>query len=109
MVLMTSLHHAAPLTPTHQEKIKEEAKEGWEYSKLWGSKFHPKQRKIDLVRRRLWLRKMTTTNPDAEPVFTFKPEEIGSSDALEQIEVGHQKSGQIPICYSPRMYITYRG
>lgn len=90
-----------------QEKIREEAKEGWEYARLWGSKFHSKQRKIDLVRRRLWLRKMVTTNPDAEPIFTFTEDIHLSQDALDQ--AGSQKAGTIPDFYSPRMYITYRG
>ena len=88
-----------------QEKIREEAREGWEYARYWGSKFHSKQRKIDLVRRRLWLRKMVTSNPDAEPIFTFR-EDVDDSD-LDQ--AGQQKAGQIPAFYSPRMYITYRG
>ena len=30
--------------------------------------------KMDLVRRRLWLRKMVTDNPDAEPIFVFNNE-----------------------------------
>ena len=90
----------------HQEKIREEAKEGWEYARLWGSKFHFKQRKIDLVRRRLWLRKMVTSNPDAEPIFTFTEDLHLSNENLDQ---SGQKAGQIPAFYSPRMYITYRG
>lgn len=88
-----------------QEKIREEAKEGWEYARLWGSKFHFKQRKIDLVRRRLWLRKMVTSNPDAEPIFTFTEDLHLSNENLDQTG---QKAGQIPAFYSPRMYITYR-
>ena len=74
---------------------------------MWGSKFRSKKRKIDLVRRRLWLRKMVTSNPDAEPIFTFKEDATTEDDAPEQS--GHQKAGQIPAYYSPRMYITYRG
>lgn len=89
----------------------EEAKEGWEYARLWSSsKFRSKGRKMDLVRRRLWLRKMVASNPDAEPVFTFT-EDVHASDEDLTSKIGgaQQKAGTIPPFYSPRMYITYRG
>ena len=94
---------------THpQEKQQEEAKEGWEYARLWTSKFHPFGKKMDMVRRRLWLRKMVTNNPDTEPVFTLSADDDQSGgETLEPTDV--HKPGQMPVRYAPRMYLTYRG
>ena len=37
--------------------------EGWEYSKLFTTKFHPKERTFDMVRRRRWNRKLISDIP----------------------------------------------
>ncbi|EDO36863.1 predicted protein, partial [Nematostella vectensis] len=41
------------------------AKEGWEYAPMFTMKFHAKERKMDLVRRRRWHRKMVQEDPSA--------------------------------------------
>jgi len=38
--------------------------EGWEYAPLFTMKFHFKERRIDLVRRRRWHRKMVAVTDD---------------------------------------------
>lgn len=53
------------------------AKEGWEYSPVFTMKFHAKERKMDLVRRRRWHRKMVQDDPSAPAVFHI---DVGSSD-----------------------------
>jgi dysferlin len=55
------------------------AEEGWEYSRLFTTKFHLKQRTMDMVRRRRWHRKMVADNPDADAIFIIDP----TSDAHE--------------------------
>ena len=49
------------------------AEEGWEYSRLFTTKFHLKQRTMDMVRRRRWHRKMVADNPDADAIFIIDP------------------------------------
>ena len=97
--------------PNQREQLQEErqkkaAEEGWEYARLFTSKFHPKKQKMDMVRRRLWLRKMVTTNPESDPTFTFMLDDITGSK--ENIDSDYQKSDMIPRVYSPRMYITFK-
>lgn len=53
------------------------AKEGWEYSPVFTMNFHAKERKMDLVRRRRWHRKMVQDDPSAPAVFHI---DVGSSD-----------------------------
>ena len=55
------------------------AEEGWEYSRLFTTKFHLKQKTMDMVRRRRWHRKMVADNPDRDAIFIIDP----SSDAIE--------------------------
>lgn len=56
-----------------RKKQKEAAKqsEGWEYAPVFGMKYHLKERKLDMVRRRRWHRKMVNTKPGAPPVFSI--------------------------------------
>lgn len=42
--------------------------EGWEYAPLFTMKFHFKERRIDLVRRRRWHRKMVAVTEDVTAV-----------------------------------------
>ena len=44
--------------------------EGWEYSKMFGKKFHRKAKKSDLVRRRKWRRKTVNVDPRAPASFS---------------------------------------
>jgi len=64
------------LLPT-QIRAEQLAKEGWEYSPVFTMKFHAKERKMDLVRRRRWHRKMVQDDPSAPAVFHI---DVGSSD-----------------------------
>ena len=103
------LYSSVTSAPFSQQRQKEEAKEGWEYARLFTTKFHAKQRKTHMVRRRLWLRKMITTNPDSEPLFTFQSSRDNIADTGDDKEDGSNKSGRIPTSYAPRMYITFKG
>lgn len=49
-------------------------KEGWEYSKLFSTKFHAKEQTTDTVRRRRWHRPMQPRDKTADmnPVFIFE-------------------------------------
>ena len=46
-------------------------KEGWEYSRLFSTKFHALEKKIDLVRRRRWHRKLVALENASAPMFYF--------------------------------------
>ena len=37
--------------------------DGWEYSPLFGRRYHARERRVDVVRRRRWRRKMVTNDP----------------------------------------------
>ncbi len=45
--------------------------EGWEYAPIFGMKFHASERKMDMVRRRRWHRKMVAESPKASAVFSM--------------------------------------
>ncbi|XP_043245484.1 myoferlin-like isoform X4 [Amphibalanus amphitrite] len=49
-------------------------KEGWEYAPLFGMKFHARERKVDMVRRRRWHRKLVlaTEGVPKLPIFHLK-------------------------------------
>ncbi len=55
-----------------QDLMAQEAAEGWEYAPLFNMKFHHKERKMDLVRRRRWHRKMVAEDPKAPCFFNIK-------------------------------------
>lgn len=62
------------------EKKQKELKkvgEGWEYAVVFGEKFHLKERKKDLVRRRRWHRKMVQANGGGagSPMFLIPDED----------------------------------
>ena len=60
-----------------QSKEEKAAAEGWEYAPLFTMKFHHKERKMDLVRRRRWHRKMIAEDPRAPCFFKIKCKEVG--------------------------------
>ncbi|XP_048584840.1 myoferlin isoform X2 [Nematostella vectensis] len=72
------------------------AKEGWEYAPMFTMKFHAKERKMDLVRRRRWHRKMVQEDPSAPAVFHIDVG-AGAGDDLERETMMN----------APRMFITY--
>ncbi|XP_057307144.1 myoferlin-like [Hydractinia symbiolongicarpus] len=76
-----------------RKKQKDEAKrgEGWEYAPVFGMKYHLKERKLDMVRRRRWHRKMVNTEPGAPPVFSIQ----------------HKDKDKPPVQYMPRIFLAY--
>lgn len=78
-----------------RKKQKEQAKqsEGWEYAPVFGMKYHLKERKLDMVRRRRWHRKMVNTTPGAPPVFSI-PDDDKDKPA---------------IMIMPRIFLAYDG
>ena len=54
-----------------QKKKKKDLGEGWEYAPLFNMKFHATERKMDLVRRRRWHRKMVAESPKAKAIFSM--------------------------------------
>lgn len=53
-----------------------ETSEGWEYAPLFNMKFHSKESRMDLVRRRRWHRKMQSSDPDINPCFFAFDDEV---------------------------------
>lgn len=60
-----------------QIRAEQIAKEGWEYAPVFTMKFHAKERKMDLVRRRRWHRKMVQEDASAPAVFHI---DVGKGD-----------------------------
>ena len=60
----------------NQAKEEQLAAEGWEYATVFGMKFHAKERKMDMVRRRRWHRKMVNDTPGAPPVFRIEKKDV---------------------------------
>ena len=52
------------------------ATEGWEYAPLFNMKFHHIERKMDMVRRRRWHRKMVAVEPGMPCFFSLQNEEV---------------------------------
>ena len=61
-----------------QEKLAKDAAEGWEYAPLFNMKFHHIERKMDLVRRRRWHRKMVADSHNAPCFFALNASEVGT-------------------------------
>ena len=78
-----------------RKKQKEKAKqsEGWEYAPVFGMKYHLKERKLDMVRRRRWHRKMVNHKPGLPPVFSI-PNEDKDEPAIQIM---------------PRIFLAYDG
>ena len=55
-----------------QSVAEAEAAQGWEYAPLFNMKFHHKERRMDLVRRRRWHRKMVAEDPRAPCFFQIE-------------------------------------
>lgn len=54
----------------------EDFAEGWEYAPLFTMKYHHKERKMDLVRRRRWHCKMVAETPGAPCFFQIKSSQV---------------------------------
>ncbi|KAK2145131.1 hypothetical protein LSH36_700g01069 [Paralvinella palmiformis] len=60
-----------------EEKQLQEITDGWEYAPLFNMKFHHKERRTDLVRRRRWHRKMVADSPSAPCFFQVQTKAAG--------------------------------
>ncbi|CAF0722705.1 unnamed protein product [Brachionus calyciflorus] len=85
-----------------KEIQKDIIKDGWEYSKLFSTKFHAKECSTDTVRKRRWHRAMQPVdkNADLTPVFRFETETKPSSDSESKSEVIKLNA--------PRMFLKYK-
>ena len=61
-----------------------EAAEGWEYAPLFKMKFHHKERKVDLVRRRRWHRRMVCDDPRSPCFFNIPLSPVFSHGLLRK-------------------------
>ncbi|XP_077992044.1 myoferlin-like isoform X14 [Glandiceps talaboti] len=77
-----------------EEKRKAELAEGWEYAPLFTMKFHTKERRMDLVRRRRWHRKMIAEGAQASAVFSMDKKK--------------QSDAEGSVMASPRIFLTYK-
>ncbi|XP_022096608.1 dysferlin-like isoform X4 [Acanthaster planci] len=78
-----------------EKKKKKDLGEGWEFAPLFNMKFHATERKMDLVRRRRWHRKMVAESPKAKAVFSMgKDDESGDEESKASLSV-------------PRMFLNF--
>ncbi|KAF2350904.1 C2 domain [Trinorchestia longiramus] len=75
------------------EKSTEGPIEGWEYSSLFGRRFHARERRVDVVRRRRWRRKMV---PGEEAILSDVPRMIVKTES--------EDAPQFVSC--PRQYVV---
>ncbi|KAK3589425.1 hypothetical protein CHS0354_020754 [Potamilus streckersoni] len=78
-----------------KEKTMQAATEGWEYAPLFNMKFHAIERKMDMVRRRRWHRKMVATEPGKPCFFALKAAD------------GDEKEYDAALA-APRMFLTFQ-
>ena len=69
---------------------------------MFTMKFHAKERKMDLVRRRRWHRKMVQDDPSAPAVFHI---DVGSSDDV-RISSSHYIHGKEPYLRTVKQCVT---
>ncbi|XP_015759469.1 PREDICTED: dysferlin-like [Acropora digitifera] len=81
-----------------QKELKEFEKEGWEYAPIFTAKFHHKERKIDLVRRRRWHRKMVAKGEKGTKV---------SMPPVCLLEIDGEENRKSCLRSIPRMFVTY--
>ncbi|XP_067038375.1 myoferlin-like isoform X1 [Acropora muricata] len=81
-----------------QKELEEFEKEGWEYAPIFTAKFHHKERKIDLVRRRRWHRKMVAKGEKGTKV---------SMPPVCLLEIDGEENRKSCLQSIPRMFVTY--
>eukprot|EP00058_Branchiostoma_floridae_P024963 XP_002610453.1 hypothetical protein BRAFLDRAFT_124267 [Branchiostoma floridae] len=84
-----------------KQKMAQAKTEGWEYAPLFTMRFHVKKRKMDMVRRRRWHRKMTAQDNSATAIFAIEsnrmnPDDDDSDDEDEPKAVA-----------APRVFLSY--
>ncbi|XP_052773227.1 myoferlin-like isoform X7 [Mya arenaria] len=80
-----------------KEKQLQAATEGWEYAPLFNMKFHHIERKMDMVRRRRWHRKMVQTEKGSPCFFSMQEKEDSDDEEEEMAQVT-----------APRMFIVFK-
>ena len=63
-------------------------KEGWEYARFHNQPYHSSEHKMDLARRRRWLRKMTAKDSTKPAIFYFKSKPKGAKRMMSSISSG---------------------
>ncbi|XP_060557298.1 dysferlin-like isoform X3 [Ruditapes philippinarum] len=86
-----------------KEKHKQAATEGWEYAPLFNMKFHHIERKMDLVRRRRWHRKMVNVDPGAPCFFSMQ-----EADSKSKKKDSDDESEEISQMSAPRMFLQFK-
>ncbi|XP_030841562.1 myoferlin isoform X6 [Strongylocentrotus purpuratus] len=93
--------NADPKALAKQKKKEMDQQEGWEYAPLFNMKFHSSERKMDMVRRRRWHRKMLAESPNAAAVFSVTgPDDEDDKKDKDKDEKSSRKS-------APRIFVNY--
>lgn len=71
-----------------QEKLEKARKEGWEYARFHNQTYHSSEHKMDLARRRRWLRKMTAKDTTKPAIFYFKSKPKGAKRMMTSLSSG---------------------
>ncbi|XP_064630282.1 myoferlin-like isoform X1 [Lineus longissimus] len=90
-----------------QEEASKEAAEGWEYAPLFNMKFHAKERKMDLVRRRRWHRKMVAEGSGAGCFFNVSIEDPLNIPLRHAKRPLNKKDSDKQTMAAPRMFLTF--
>ncbi|XP_072177496.1 myoferlin-like [Diadema setosum] len=92
---------ADPKALAKKKKKEMDQQEGWEYAPLFNLKFHASERKMDMVRRRRWHRKMVAESPKASAAFSLTdPDDDAKDKDKDDDGKGSRKS-------APRIFVTY--
>ncbi|XP_074642408.1 myoferlin-like [Tubulanus polymorphus] len=95
----------AEVEEKEEEVLAQDLAEGWEYAPLFNMKFHAKERKMDLVRRRRWHRKMVTESPQASCFFQVRIEDADDKEKQAMAAPRMFLVFQKPQKYQLRAYI----
>lgn len=89
-----------------QEKNKKLIAEGWEYAPLFTMKFRLRERKMDLVRRRRWHRKMIPqgTSKSESAIFQFSTN-LPEEEVEEVTEKTYESEIAKSVTSAPRMFM----
>ncbi|XP_063963834.1 myoferlin-like isoform X10 [Lytechinus pictus] len=92
---------ADPKALAKKKKKEMDQQEGWEYAPLFNMKFHASERKMDMVRRRRWHRKMLAESPNAAAVFSVTgPDDEEDKKDKDKDDKASRKS-------APRIFVNY--
>ncbi|KAG1682552.1 Dysferlin [Nymphon striatum] len=93
----------------HSSGKSELVDEGWEYAPLFNLKFHAKERRMDLVRRRRWHRKLVAEDTTAPLVFNMGEAKQKMTGRIKQM-IGMEKEGEgkQSVLSCPRLFLIYK-